>query len=181
MRKLFCSVALIAAFSSATIAQTDTTNIDNTAIDTAADQSTKKKRQDLFFIDLNWDYMLGMPSIVTQKYWGRGVNLGLMFDQPINKNNNFSLGIGVGFQTQNYYTDATIETYTDSTGALTSEWIVPGGIVKEKGKITNLEYQKLTGVSKPTSTRDLLELVKKSVFKKFGKTGKGTLYKLKGS
>jgi len=53
--------------------------------------------------------------------------------------------------------------------------------VKEKGKITNLEYQKLTGVSKPTSTRDLLELVKKSVFKKFGKTGKGTLYKLKGS
>jgi len=53
--------------------------------------------------------------------------------------------------------------------------------VKEKGKITNLEYQKLTGASKPTSTRDLLELVKKSVFKKFGKTGKGTLYKLKGS
>lgn len=137
MRKLFCSVALIAAFSGSTIAQTDTTNIDNTAIDTAAaDQSNKKKRQDLFFIDLNWDYMLGMPSIVTQKYWGRGVNLGLMFDQPINKNNNFSVGIGVGFQTHNYYTDATIATYTDSTGALTSEWIVPGGIVKEKGKIS---------------------------------------------
>jgi len=53
--------------------------------------------------------------------------------------------------------------------------------VKGKGRITNLDYQKLTGASKPTSTRDLNELVEKSVFQKHGTTGKGTLYKLKGS
>lgn len=53
--------------------------------------------------------------------------------------------------------------------------------VKERGKITNKEYQKLTGVSKPTATRDLDELTKKSILEQFGVTGKGTFYKLKGS
>jgi len=36
--------------------------------------------------------------------------------------------------------------------------------VKEKGKITNKEYQKEFLVSKPTATRDLAELVEKEVF-----------------
>ncbi len=53
--------------------------------------------------------------------------------------------------------------------------------IKEKGKINNKEYQKLTGVSKPTATRDLQELIKKSILQKTGITGKGTTYKLKGS
>jgi len=53
--------------------------------------------------------------------------------------------------------------------------------VKEKGQITNKIYQELTGVSKPTSTRDLRELTKKSVLEKYGATGKGTAYRLKGS
>ncbi len=52
---------------------------------------------------------------------------------------------------------------------------------KEKGKITNKEYQELTGVSKPTATRDLQELIKKSILQKSGITGKGTSYKVKGS
>ncbi len=53
--------------------------------------------------------------------------------------------------------------------------------VKEKGKITNKEYQELTGVSKPTATRDLQALIKKSILQKSGITGKGTSYKVKGS
>ena len=53
--------------------------------------------------------------------------------------------------------------------------------VKEKGQITNTEYQGLTGVSKPTATRDLRELIKKLVLQKSGVTGKGTSYRLKGS
>ena len=54
--------------------------------------------------------------------------------------------------------------------------------VKEKGKITNKEYQKLTGVSKPTSTRELKNLVELQLLKQQGTTGKGTFYILfKGS
>lgn len=48
--------------------------------------------------------------------------------------------------------------------------------VKERGKITNKEYQNLTSVSKPMATIDLRDIVKKKVFKKIGTTGRGTEY-----
>ena len=51
--------------------------------------------------------------------------------------------------------------------------------VKEKGKITNKEYQKLANVIKKTASRDLADLVKKEVFDQIGTTGKGTFYILK--
>jgi len=50
--------------------------------------------------------------------------------------------------------------------------------VKEKGKITNKEYQELTGVSRQMATIDLSEMVKKSVFERIGKAGKGIAYQL---
>ncbi len=50
--------------------------------------------------------------------------------------------------------------------------------VKESGSITNKEYQKITGASKPTSSRDLRELTEKRILEKLGVTGKGTVYKL---
>ncbi len=50
--------------------------------------------------------------------------------------------------------------------------------VKKMGRISNSEYQKLTGVSRPTATRNLDELSKKGVLKKIGTTGKGTHYLL---
>lgn len=53
--------------------------------------------------------------------------------------------------------------------------------IKNEGKITNKEYKKLTGASKPTASRDLNGLVNKFIFVRIGETGKGTLYKLKGS
>ncbi|PIP12558.1 MAG: transcriptional regulator [bacterium (Candidatus Stahlbacteria) CG23_combo_of_CG06-09_8_20_14_all_40_9] len=51
--------------------------------------------------------------------------------------------------------------------------------VKEKGKITNKEYQELFDVSKRTVTNDLEELVQKNLFEKIGTRGKGTFYKIK--
>jgi ATP-dependent DNA helicase RecG len=52
--------------------------------------------------------------------------------------------------------------------------------VKEKGKISNADYQKLFSVSKATATRDLTELIDKfGLLEKVGQTGAGTAYILK--
>ncbi len=54
--------------------------------------------------------------------------------------------------------------------------------VKEKGRITNKDYQKLTGISKPTATRELKDLIELKLLRQQGTTGKGTFYiLLKGS
>lgn len=52
--------------------------------------------------------------------------------------------------------------------------------VKENGKITNKEYQKICGIKKRQSTDDLKELEDKGTLERIGITGKGTYYVLKG-
>ena len=52
--------------------------------------------------------------------------------------------------------------------------------VKEKGRISNADYQELFSVSKATATRDLTELLDKfTLLEKVGQTGAGTTYILK--
>jgi predicted HTH transcriptional regulator len=54
--------------------------------------------------------------------------------------------------------------------------------VRQEGRISNTIYQTLTGVAKRTAHRDLTELVEKGVFRRVGKTGKGTFYEfMKGA
>jgi ATP-dependent DNA helicase RecG len=54
--------------------------------------------------------------------------------------------------------------------------------IKEKGKISNSEYQELNNVSKATATRDLSELVEKyEILRREGDIGAGTNYVLIGS
>jgi ATP-dependent DNA helicase RecG len=48
--------------------------------------------------------------------------------------------------------------------------------VKQKGKITNSQYQNLTKVSKPMATIDLRNLVSNGIFERKGLTGQGTVY-----
>ncbi|MBA7563318.1 hypothetical protein ES708_04973 [subsurface metagenome] len=48
-------------------------------------------------------------------------------------------------------------------------------------EITNSKYQKLNDVSKPTVTRELLDLVEKVIIERKGRTGQGIIYTLKGS
>ena len=48
--------------------------------------------------------------------------------------------------------------------------------VKKNGKITNTEYQKITGVKKRQTTYDLRELEDMGIFQKVGATGKGVYY-----
>ena len=50
--------------------------------------------------------------------------------------------------------------------------------VKEKGRITNREYQELTGVSRITATRDLSELIEKKVLKTIGTAKRNIHYVL---
>lgn len=50
--------------------------------------------------------------------------------------------------------------------------------VKEKGRITNKEYQELFGVARMTATRDLAELVEKGVLKSSEARGAGSYYEL---
>jgi len=50
--------------------------------------------------------------------------------------------------------------------------------VKENGKITNKEYQKLGNISRQMATIDLSHLVEKGILTMKGKSGKGITYQL---
>jgi predicted HTH transcriptional regulator len=52
--------------------------------------------------------------------------------------------------------------------------------VKEKGRITNKEYQELFDIKKRQATDDLKKLKNRGIFDRIGMTGKGTYYILKG-
>ncbi|UXD67819.1 hypothetical protein MUK51_11325 [Sphingobacterium faecium] len=49
---------------------------------------------------------------------------------------------------------------------------------REKGKITNSDYQVLTGIFRETATRDIKELIDKKLFKSSGIRGAGAYYTL---
>lgn len=51
--------------------------------------------------------------------------------------------------------------------------------VKEKGRITNKEYQQLNSCSRNTASNDLADLVKKNIFKPSDVKGAGAFYQLK--
>ena len=51
--------------------------------------------------------------------------------------------------------------------------------MKEKGKITNSEYQKINKIGKSVTIDELGDLVEKQVLFKIGETGRGTYYELK--
>lgn len=97
--------------------------------------SDKKLHQDLFFIDLTWDRLLGMPAGVEQKWYGRGVNLGLVYDYPFNKNGNVSAALGLGFQSHNYYLNSIVSRF-DVSGVSNSTFQVVGDTILSRGKIS---------------------------------------------
>lgn len=50
--------------------------------------------------------------------------------------------------------------------------------MKEKGKITNREYQEINGCHRNTATQDLSDLVEKGILKESGKKGAGSYYEI---
>ena len=67
------------------------------------------------------------------------------------------------------------DTYLSELGL--NEWQLKAvKYVKKKGKITNKEYQKVSGIKKRQTTDDLRKLEDKGILKRIGVTGKGTYY-----
>ena len=54
-------------------------------------------------------------------------------------------------------------------------------LIQKKGRISNSDYQRLNHVSKPTATRDLQDLVKKTILNPSGIRGAGSFYEIIGS
>ncbi|MBW2608328.1 MAG: putative DNA binding domain-containing protein [Deltaproteobacteria bacterium] len=106
--------------------------------------------------------------------WGSGIgkilNLCSLADIPAPHFEEYQSGFLVEFK-KDIYT----EEYLRKLG-LNERQIKAAFYVKKRGRITNKEYQELTGVSKPTATTDLRYLVQKEIFYKLGVTGRGTGY-----
>ncbi|MBT9170049.1 MAG: hypothetical protein DDT18_00387 [Actinobacteria bacterium] len=73
--------------------------------------------------------------------------------------------------------DVYTEEYLRNLG-LNERQIKAAMYVKEKGKITNKEYQELTGVSRQMATIELADMVEKQILVRVGIVGKGTAYHL---
>ncbi len=84
---------------------------------------------------------------------------------------------GIGGFTVEFYKDIYTEENLRKMG-LNERQIKAVMYAKEKGKITNKEYQQLTGISRQMATIDLKTLVEKGLFVMLGKAGKGIAYKL---
>lgn len=127
MKKLFF-IALMSCFTTA-FAQTTTDSTDH-----------KLKRQDMFFITLNYEGLLNTPAGVTQKFWNRGVDVGFMLEQPMSKSG-ISVAAGVMYGNQNYYTNSTIsEDTTGFNGILTSAFNVNSDALDVKSNKLALSY-----------------------------------------
>lgn len=133
MKHITLLALLIATLTLQVHAQSSAEDRSNAKDSTA--QETKKPHQDLMYIDLTWERLLGMPDGVEQKWFGRGVNLGLMYDYPLNKNGNVSAAIGLGFQSHNYYLNSVVNRF-DSGGVNYTEFRVVGDTILDRGKIS---------------------------------------------
>jgi len=83
-----------------------------------------------------------------------------------------------GVVTVQFYGDKWNEQHLKELG-LNERQIKAVMYVKERGKITNGEYQRLCNASERTATRDLSGLVSAEIFEQIGITGKGTEYILR--
>lgn len=78
-----------------------------------------------------------------------------------------------------FYRDTFTEERLTKMG-LTKRQLSAVKFAKERGSISNSEYQELIKVSKRTATRDLNQLVSMDIFETAGIKGRGSNYKIKG-
>lgn len=109
--------------------------------------------------------------------WGRGtikiINECVQFGIPEPKYYYDMSGFWVEFRKDNFNIE-----YFESLG-LNKRQIEALKYVKEKGKITNSEYQSINDCSRNTASNDLVELVNKELLESSGQKGAGAYYNLK--
>ncbi len=109
--------------------------------------------------------------------WGRGtikiINECIQFGIPQPKFYYDMSGFWVEFRKDNFNID-----YFESLG-LNKRQIEALKYLKEKGKITNSEYQSINDCSRNTASNDLTELVNKDLLESSGQKGAGAYYILK--
>jgi ATP-dependent DNA helicase RecG len=125
------------------------------------------------------------PSVLRNKGIGGGYDMGLIeqWGSGIEKMRKACVKAGIpepkfeehqGFRVI-FRKDIYTEEYLQKLG-LNERQIKAVIYVKEKGKITNKEYQGVCNISERTATRDLSNLVSLGLFMQIGVTGKGTEY-----
>ena len=87
--------------------------------------------------------------------------------------------VGEGFLLE-FWKDMLNEEYLRSLG-LNDRQIKAVMYTKERGKITNKEYQEINDVSRQTASRDLAEMVNKGILLQMGTAGRGSYYVLNAS
>ncbi|GAB4376075.1 MAG: hypothetical protein Kow0075_02890 [Salibacteraceae bacterium] len=94
----------------------------------------KVKRSDVLLIGFNSDRLLGLKKPVKQKWYGRGMDVSLMFDHPLVDGGRFSIAGGIGFATHNYYTNA----FAVKIDSINKSTFVPepDSSIRDKGKIS---------------------------------------------
>ncbi len=111
--------------------------------------------------------------------WGRGtikiINECIQFGIPQPKYYYDMSGFWVEFRKDNFNVE-----YFESLG-LNPRQIEALKYVKEKGKITNSEYQSINDCSRNTASNDLTELVNKELLESSGQKGAGAYYVIKNS
>lgn len=126
MRQLISILSFILLFVAIGAAQ----ETDTTSVKAEMEEEEGVPHLDLMLIDLNWDYLIGNNKSLKQKWYGRGINVSLLYDHPFQKEGKVSGAFGVGFASHNYYLNSLV-TRVDTALVSTSDFTqVPDSIIK---------------------------------------------------
>lgn len=80
------------------------------------------ERTDMFMFQYNYETLLDFPDSVSLSPWSRGVNVLLMYDHILPGSKHWSVGIGVGFGSHNYFMEGNILALPDTNGGTYSNF-----------------------------------------------------------
>jgi len=79
------------------------------------------ERKDQLMIDFNYENFVNGPSNVDFRWYNRGINVQYLYDIHVVKNR-FTIGLGAGFSSQNYYGNGHLTRDTLADGGLGAVW-----------------------------------------------------------
>ncbi len=76
----------------------------------------KMQKQDMLMFQYQFDGLLDFPDSIKYSYLSRGGGVQLMYDHFLSRDGRFSIGVGLGFATHNFFAKAVYPTTYDSLG-----------------------------------------------------------------